>query len=117
MPTIHLILAAVTAIAVAAAIAWSVALAATGNGGGRAYHRLLAAIVGLVLVAIIAGALTFVSGTGPADGLHVVYAGVAIVLLPLARSYLSPSSRRDRLLMVGALVLLGGIVFRLFATG
>ncbi len=117
MPTIHLILAAVTAIAVAAGLVWSVALAATGKGGGRAYQGLLGAIVGLVLGASVAGALMFVSGSRPADGLHVVYAGVAIVLLPLARSYLGPSSRRDRLLLLGALVVLGGVVFRLFGTG
>lgn len=116
MQTIHLILAAVTVIAVAAALAWSVALAATGKRGGRAYERFLDAIVGLVLGASVAGALIFVSGTRPTDGLHVVYAGIAIVLLPLARSYLGPSSRRDRLLLLGALVVLGGVVFRLFAT-
>lgn len=38
VPTVHLILAAVTAISIAAVFGWSVALAATGKGGGRAYQ-------------------------------------------------------------------------------
>jgi hypothetical protein len=114
---VHAVLAYATAIAVGVALAWTAILAVTTRSGGHAYDRMQAALVGLILLASVAGALLFVTGARPPDGLHFLYGGVAIVLIPLARSFLGGARRRDSILMLVAVVALGGVLFRLFVTG
>jgi len=80
--------------------------------------RFQAAVVSLLVVAAASGLIILAGGARPADGLHLLYALVAIALVPLARSFLGrASSRRSNLLLLVALVVLGAVVYRLFATG
>jgi hypothetical protein len=114
---VHAVLAYATAIGVGVALAWTGILAVTARSGGHAYNRMKAALVGLIFLASLAGASVFVSGARPPDGLHFLYGGVAIVLIPLARSFLGGAGRRDSIVMLLAIVALGGVLFRLFVTG
>jgi hypothetical protein len=114
---VHSILADAAVAAVAIAILSCFILAVTARPGGRLFDRLQIVVVLMIALAIAAGAVTFALGARPADGLHLVYGAVAIVLLPLARSFRSGASRRDALLLLSACALLGGVLFRLFTTG
>lgn len=75
------------------------------------------ATVGLVLLAAVVGAARFASGARPADSLLLLYGAVAIVLIPLARSFRRGANLRDGVLTLVTVVALGGVLFRLFATG
>ncbi len=117
MQTVHTILADATVLAVGGALVWSLILAIKVESGGRLYDRLQALVVALVVLAAAAGATLFALGQRPSDGLHVLYGGVALVLIPVARSYRRGAGRRDSILMLLAMVVLGGVLFRLFSTG
>lgn len=117
MQTVHAILADGTVLAVGVALVWGLILAIRFQSGGYFFDRLQAIVVALVLLAAATGATLFALGQRPSDGLHVLYGGVALILIPLARSYRSGASRRDSILMLVAVVVLGGVLFRLFSTG
>ena len=117
MQTVHAILADATVLAVGVALVCTLILAIKVHSGGRLYDRLQTVLVGLVVLAAAAGAALFALGQRPSDGLHLLYGGVALVVIPLARSYRSGAGRRDSILMLLAVVVLGGVLFRLFSTG
>ncbi len=72
----------------------------------------------LIIVGAASGGLLLVSGARPADGLHLLYALIAIGLIPLARSFLGRSTGRGAVMLVlVAFVVLGAVLYRLFATG
>jgi hypothetical protein len=123
--TIHVILAVVAGGGtVTLLLAGAIAAA-----GRRIARTLVDALLVIVLTAIVAGAgtggLLIASGPGPAEVLHTLYAGVALVALPLARIV---GARRDppagrstshgigRWLVAGSLVTLG-VLLRLGMTG
>ncbi|MBI2763676.1 MAG: hypothetical protein HYX54_08025 [Chloroflexi bacterium] len=99
-------------------IAWSLALVRSGRGGGEAFVRFQAAVVSLLVVVAASGLVLLTLGARPSEGLHLLYALLAIGLVPLARSFLTRTSHRgtDVLLLI-AFVVLGGVLFRLFTTG
>jgi predicted permease len=77
----------------------------------------------LVLVNLAAGALLLVGGDRPEDGLHLLYAGVALAVLPLAAA-LGVRSERGRgpgraryLWMAGGALVLAVVMVRLLQTG
>ena len=70
-----------------------------------------------ISIPFIVGALAFVTGARPADGLHLVYGAVEILVIPFARSFLRGEARRDALVLFVAMVVLGCVIYRLFATG
>jgi predicted permease len=77
----------------------------------------------LVLVNLAAGALLLVGGDRPEDGLHLLYAGVALAVLPLAAA-LGVRSERGRgpgraryLWMTGGALVLAVVIVRLLQTG
>ena len=74
-------------------------------------------MVGIIALAAIVGAAAFLSGARPTDGLHLLYGLVAVMLIPFARSFLRGVARRDTLILLVAVVTLGGVIYRLFATG
>jgi hypothetical protein len=117
MQSVHMILADAAVLAVVVAIAWSCVLTVTARPGGRGFERWQAIVVLVVILAAVSGAAQLASGARPQDGLHLVYGGVAIVLLPLARSFRTGARRRDTLLLLVAVITLGGVMYRLFATG
>ena len=100
LDAIHRLLAYGAVATTAVAIAWSLVLVATGRATGAAFERLQAAVVSVLLVGSVSGVLLLLAGPGPADGLHLLYAAVAIAVIPLARSFLTPERRAK---MEGAL--------------
>jgi hypothetical protein len=125
VPPIHAILATIAAGSVAA-----LGIAAVPAAAGRPVSRtLIDALLVIVLTATVIGAATggvlLAIGPGPADVLHALYAGVAVVALPFARVIgarrdppvgLSASRGLGRWLVAGALVTLG-VLLRLWMTG
>lgn len=114
----HQAIAAVVAVLVIALAVVVVAGAATGRPMRVAVDRLiLAALIG-VAVAIALGAGLLLTGRSPRDGLHLVYAGLALTALPVARFALPSlvSRRRAWLLLAGCLVE-AGLLVRLLQTG
>jgi len=80
--------------------------------------RLILGALGAVALAIVAGVGLLVTGNAPADPLHLVYAGAALVALPVARFAVPSLNRRRRLVAVaiGALTLIV-LILRLWQTG
>lgn len=115
---IHRLLAyAVVAITVAG-IGWSVLLVFTGRAGGLAFERFQAAVVSVLVVGAASGLVLLATGARPAEGLHLLYALVAIALIPLARSFFGRANgRAAAVLLLAAFVVLGGVMYRLFTTG
>ena len=115
---IHRLLAYAAAAITVAGIGWSVVLVATGRAGGPAFVRFQAAVVSLLVVGSASGLVLLATGARPAEGLHLLYAIVAIALIPLARSFLGRANGRGpAALMLAAFVVLGGVAYRLFSTG
>ncbi len=70
------------------------------------------------VIGAASGLVLLATGAGPAEGLHLLYAIVAIALIPLARSFRGRAKRRAvGPLLLAASVVLGGVVYRLFTTG
>ncbi len=108
---------AVVAVTVAA-MGRSVVLIVAGRSGVPAFERFQAAVVSLLVVGAASGLALLATGARPAYGLHLLYAIVAIVLVPLARSFLGRATdRAARALLLAAFVVLAGAVYRLFTTG
>ena len=71
-----------------------------------------------MIVGAASGLLLLASGARPADAIHLLYAVIAIGLVPLARSMLGrPGGRGGAALLLLAFVALAGILYRLFTTG
>ena len=118
MDTIHRVISYAAVAGIAVGIGWSVLLAASGRAGGPTFERFQAAVVSVLIVAAASGLLLLGSGARPADGLHLLYAVIAIALIPLARSFLGRTSgRRATAFVLAAFVALGAIGYRLFTTG
>lgn len=118
MDTIHRLLAYAAVAGTAAGIGWSVFLVLGRNPGGPGFERFQAAVVSVLVVGAASGAILVASGARPADGLHLLYAVIAIGLVPLARSFLGRTNRRSAgALLLAAFVVLGAVLYRLFTTG
>lgn len=101
-----------------AGAAWSAAHAVTARGGGRRFERFPAVVEAVLIVAAASGLILLVVGEAPADGLHLLYAAVAIAIVPLARSFLGQASTRSAAgFLAVAFAVLGALVWRLFTTG
>lgn len=62
--------------------------------------------------------LLFVARSGAVEGLHLLYAGVAAALIPLARTFLRRAGGRGgTALLLVTFVVLGVVIYRLFTTG
>lgn len=115
---IHRLLAYVAVVFIAVGIAWSVLVAVTGRTAGPGFERFQAAVVSVLFVGSASGALLFTSGARPADGLHLLYAAIALAVVPLARSFTGRlSGRGTAALLLAAFVVLGAVLYRLLTTG
>ncbi|MGZ8475193.1 MAG: hypothetical protein ACXWWQ_03070 [Candidatus Limnocylindria bacterium] len=117
MELVHRVIAYAGVAAVGIGVVWSLALVARSRTGGRLFERYQLLVVGLFLVACVAGVVLLVSGGRPKEDLHLLYAAVAVGLIPLARSYVPDAGRRRVIAILLAFLALGGIVLRLFGTG
>lgn len=104
--------------ATAGGIAWSLALVVSGRPTGPAFERYQAAVVSVFVVGAASGALMLLGGSRPAEDLHLLYAVIAIAVIPLARSFLGRvGDRRAATLLLVAFVVLAAVTYRLFTTG
>jgi hypothetical protein len=114
--TIHL----VTALLVAASAVAVVAVAVVGRVARRDVRFALdrAILAGLLLTAIgiALGLVILATGGRPADPLHLLYAVVALAILPVARFWDRLAGHRLLSVGIGGLIL-AGLVVRLFQTG
>ncbi len=117
METIHRILGYLAVVLVAGGIAWSIAATRNPALGGRRFERFEAHVVALFIVAAVTGVGLLIAGGQPKEGLHLVYAAVAIGVIPLARSFVPPTDRRAGIAALAVFVVLSFVLYRLFATG
>lgn len=101
-----------------AGVVWAAALALARRPAPAVFERFQAAVVSTVIVGAASGALLVAVGETPRDGLHLLYAGVAIVCIPLARSFgRRDDSRRGAMLLLVAFIVLAAVLGRLASTG
>jgi hypothetical protein len=81
-----------------------------------ATDRAILVALALVAVGILSGLVVLLTGGHPNDPLHLVYALVALLVLPAARFWSRLGPHRNLALGVGG-VLLAALVLRLFQTG
>ena len=130
MGQLHLVLAVASAIGglvvLVLAIGQWIGRSAARRSGSRGpdfrklwLDRAILAAEAFVALAIATGALSFVirGGRGPADPLHLLYAGLILVTLPLARFGGSLSERRRALALAVAGLLVVAFFVRLLQTG
>ena len=93
-------------------------LAQAGQTRGPRFEQYQAAVVSFLIVGAASGLLLLGSGSRPTDGLHLLYAAIAIAIIPLARSFLGRMRGRSAgAFLLVAFVVLGAVVYRLFTTG
>lgn len=117
MNALHFLLAYAAVAGAAIGIGWSAIHLVTRRAGGPAFERLQATVLAVFIVGAASGLILLAAGGRPADGLHLLYAVVAIALIPLARSFLGRGGRGPAAFMLVAFVALGGVLYRLFTTG
>ncbi len=117
MEPIHHLLAYAAVLGIAIGLVWTaVALVRPGTPGPD--ERFQAAVVALLIVAATSGLVVFGEGGRPADGLHLLYGGLAIATVPLARSFLGRTAGRGTVILwLAAFAVLAALLYRLFATG
>jgi len=113
----HYTFAALSAVAVAGALALSGIGSLTGRSPQPWLDRMILTQLVLVVCAVVTGLLGPVGGRWPGDPLHFLYAALALAMLPFAR-YLGRGSEHStvRWVLVGGVVQIGLFV-RLWMTG
>ncbi len=117
MELVHRALAYAAVTAVGVGIAWSLVLAMRPEIGPRNLDRFGVGVTVVFLVGAIVGLAQLASGARPSEDLHLLYAAIAIGLIPLARSFVPTSSRHGGWMRIAAYLVLGAVLFRLFTTG
>lgn len=118
MNALHLALAYAAVAGAVIGTGWSAILVITRRAGGPAFERFQAAVVAALVVGAASGLVMLAGGARPTDGLHLLYAAIAVALIPLARSFMSRSGGRGpAALLLVAFIVLGALLYRLFTTG
>ena len=118
MEAIHRLIAYGAIPLIVTGVGWSILLVVARRAGGAAFDRFQAALVSVLFVGSVSGAVLLASGHTPADGLHLLYAAVALAMVPLARSFTGRSGGLGTAaLLLAAFVILGALLYRLIATG
>ncbi len=112
----HRLLAILVAIAAGLVVLIVIAGGATQRPLRFARDRAILGIVVLVLAGVAMGLVLLVTGPGPHDPLHLLYAVVAVLVLPVARFWAPLARRRELAIGVGGIAL-ALLVVRLFQTG
>jgi hypothetical protein len=82
-----------------------------------AIDRAILAVEAAVGLALLSGALALVAGPGPHDGLHLVYAVIALVALPIGRAWRGLATGPRPIPLGIGVVVLFGVLVRLAQTG
>lgn len=118
MDGFHRLLAYAAVATTAVGIVWSLLLIDRQRPDVPGFERLQATVVSLIIVGAASGTVLLVMGAQPADPLHLLYAAIAVVVIPLARSFAGRTiERRSAILLLAAFAALGAIIYRLFTTG
>ena len=118
MNAIHRVLADLTVIVAIVGIGWSLFLLALRREAGPWFERFEALVVSMVIVTAVSGLTLLMAGLRPTEGLHLLYALIAVAIIPLARSFLGRTRGRARLAFIAvAFAVLGAVIYRLFTTG
>lgn len=106
-------------IAVAAiAVAWSVLIVVARRAADRAYLAALGVLVAVVLLAAIVGGLLLVTGSAPADPLHLLYGAIAVLAIPVGIGLAAGrTARRQSVVLFLAVLVELGVAVRLLQTG
>jgi hypothetical protein len=115
--TLHGFLAYLAVGAVGLGAVWALILVARRRPVGRAFETFQAAVVSVFVVGAAAGLFLIATGVGPREPLHLLYGAIAIAAIPVARSFAGRGGPRAQpIAIVAAFVVLGFILYRLFAT-
>jgi hypothetical protein len=114
---IHMALAYVATATVVVGIGGSLASMRVASVRMAWFGRFQLLVVALLATTAIAGLTEFASGAEPREGLHFLYAAIAIGVIPLARSFVPAADRRANVAAAAAFVVLAFVIYRLFATG
>jgi hypothetical protein len=88
------------------------------RGGSRWTDRLRIGLTLVIGLQVAIGAIAFLSGSRPAEWLHLLYGVAAVAALPLAGSFAAEAPPPDRAwVLVGACGLLLLLAWRLASTG
>lgn len=117
MEVIHRVLAYGAVAAAGVGLVWSAVLATRPATDRQLFDRFGLLVVGLLVAAALAGVAQLAAGARPKEDLHLIYAAIAIGLIPLARSFVTGKTRREAVVIVAAYLVLAGVLFRLFTTG
>ena len=118
MEGIHRLLAYAALVTTAVGLVWSLLLVGRQRRDVRAFERFQAAVVSLIIVGAASGTVLLVAGGRPAEPLHLIYAAIAVVVIPFARSFSGRTGdRREVVVLLGAFLVLGALLYRLFTTG
>jgi hypothetical protein len=113
---LHRLLALFTAAAAGVVLLVVLVEAVTHRQRRFARDRAILAAVALVAIATLVGLLQLASGSRPDDLLHLLYAAVALLVLPVVRFWGRLGGRRTLAIGAGA-VILALLLLRLFQTG
>ena len=118
MNDLHRLAAEVALVLALLAVGWSALALARGRPLSQLAIANLAWVALIAIVAALLGLVVLATGSGPHDALHLVYAALAIVALPLTAWVAAGRAARQRTVagFVGSLVELI-LVVRLFQTG
>lgn len=115
---IHRLIAVAIVALTVTGIGWSMFSVVTRRAGGLAFERFQAVIVSALVVGAASGLVLLATGARPTEGLHLLYAIVAIALIPLVRSFVGrESGHTAAVLLLVAFAALGAVIYRLFGTG
>jgi hypothetical protein len=117
MVAIHLILGFALIGILVAIVAVGLVAALRRRSPPRIYFTLHSAAAGLLVLAVLFGLLLLVTGSRPKVNLHLVYAGAALVCMPVVRSLIRSNPARAKWYHLGGSVLLFGLLVRLATTG
>ena len=113
---LHRVIAFLSAAAIGVLLLVVLAGAVTHREQRFARDRAILAAIALVAIAALVGLLQLASGGPPDDPLHLMYAAVALLILPLVRFWDRLAGRRTLAIGTGT-VILALLLLRLFQTG
>jgi cation transport ATPase len=112
------VLAWAAAVCAIAGIGWAFVDVLRQRTGGPRFELFQAGVVAMLLVGAASGLIALSSGARPREGLHLLYAVIAVALVPLARSFLGQARGRGAsMLMLTTFAVIGALVYRLITTG
>lgn len=113
---LHLVLAVLVAVGGGTVAIVVILGAATHHPVRFALDRVILGVLLLLAIAVLSGLVILVTGARPHDPLHLLYAVLALLVLPVARFWDRLSDRRALAVVVGSVVIIA-LVLRLFQTG